>query len=105
MFLTSCLTHILSVVQGSLGKISLTMDLWSDINLTPSMAATAHWIQAVKNNELDGTVKHALRLRADLIGFHRVPGRHNGEHIAHAFLYVLDRVEIADKVHFQYYLS
>lgn len=100
MLLTSCLVCILSVVQGSLSKILLTIDLWSNINLTPFMAATAHWIQAVKNNELDGTTKHALKLCADLIGFHCVSSRHIGKYIAYAFLYVLDRIDIADKVHF-----
>ncbi|KAJ7595849.1 hypothetical protein C8J56DRAFT_775322, partial [Mycena floridula] len=29
----------------SLGKISFTMDLWTDPNLVPFMAITAHWIE------------------------------------------------------------
>ncbi|KAH9950785.1 hypothetical protein B0H21DRAFT_679919, partial [Amylocystis lapponica] len=28
----------------ALGKVSFTMDLWSDPNLVPFMAVTAHWI-------------------------------------------------------------
>lgn len=41
-----------------------------------------------------------LKLHAELIGFHCVPGCHDGEHLAHAFLYVLDHVSIALKVMF-----
>jgi hypothetical protein len=29
-----------------MGKISFTTDMWSDLNLTPYMAVTAHWIEA-----------------------------------------------------------
>ncbi|THU85233.1 hypothetical protein K435DRAFT_625180, partial [Dendrothele bispora CBS 962.96] len=29
---------------ASVGKISCTMDCWTDPNLTPFMAVTAHWI-------------------------------------------------------------
>lgn len=65
------------------------MDLWTDPDLTPYMAVTAHWIQ-----EINGE----LRLRADLIGFHQVPGHHTGEHLAVAFRYILDRVDIIRRV-------
>jgi hypothetical protein len=84
-------------IQKSLGKISLTSDLWSDMNLTPFMAVTAHWIEGEEITTPQGP-QYKLILRTYLIGFHRVPGRHNGDHLACAFLYVLDRVDIADKV-------
>ena len=71
------------------------------MNLTPFMAVTAHWIEGEEITTPQGP-QYKLTLRADLIGFHRVPGRHNGEHLACAFLYVLD---IADKVLQQYYLQ
>lgn len=61
------------------------------------MAVTAHWIESTVQATQHGP-QHILKLRADLIGFLRVPGRHDGEHLAHAFLYVLDRVDIAKKV-------
>lgn len=73
------------------------MDMWSDPNLSPFMAATAHWIKAVPKITPDGT-DFTLELQADLIGFHRVPGSHTGEHLAQAFIHVLDRLSIADKV-------
>lgn len=83
--------------QNSLGKISLTSDLWSDSNLTPYMAVTAHWIQGELITTPHGP-QYKLNLRADLIGFHQVPGRHSGDHLACAFMYILDRVNIAEKV-------
>ena len=49
------------------------MDMWSDPNLTPFMAATAHLIKGVAEDTANGpqlTLKH----HADLIGFQRVPG-------------------------------
>jgi hypothetical protein len=61
------------------------------------MAVTAHWIESTTQDTPHGP-QHILTLRADLIGFHRVPGRHDGEHLAHAFLHVLDRVSITWKV-------
>lgn len=73
------------------------MDLWTDPNLSPFMAVTAHWIEGSTIQTADGP-QHVLRLRADLIGFHRVPGHHDGEHLAHAFLYIIDRLSIAKMV-------
>ena len=87
------LTHF----QKSVRKISFTMDMWSDPSLTPFMAVTAHWVEAATENTTTGP-QTKLTMRADLIGFHRVPGRHTGHHIAYAFLHILDRIKITDKV-------
>lgn len=73
------------------------MDLWTDPNLFPYMAVTAHWLQLVNEDSGNGP-RQQLKLRADLIGFHRVPTRHTGENLATAFLYVLDRTKISWKV-------
>jgi len=73
------------------------MDLWTDANLSPFMAVTAHWIE-VETMPTPQGAQYNLRLRSDLIGFHHVPGHHSGEHIAHAFLHVLDRIGITHKV-------
>ena len=56
------------------------------------MAVTAHWIEATGSES-----PKKLRLRADLVGFHHVPGRHTGEHLAHCFLFVTDRLKITGK--------
>ena len=80
-----------------MGKISNTMDVWTDPNRSPFMAVTAHWIQAIKENTHLGP-RYVLRLRADLIGFHSMPGRHTGQHLAEAFMDILDRIDIVTKV-------
>jgi hypothetical protein len=80
-----------------MGKISFTMDMWTDTNLSSFMAITAHWIEA-KTEETPNGPQKILNLRADLVGFHHVPGRHDGKHLAHAFLFVTDRLDITDKV-------
>ena len=58
------------------------------------MAVTAHWIQMVAEEE---SVKK-LQLRTDLIVFHKLPGRHTGEHLAQCFLFITDCLEITSKV-------
>jgi hypothetical protein len=59
------------------------------------LAVTAHWIEAFDETS---TGSKKIRLRADLIGFHHIPGRHTGEHLAHCFLHILDRINITSKV-------
>ena len=61
------------------------------------MAVTAHWIQAVEETTPTGVIKK-LHLRADLIGLHKIPGRHSGDHLAHCFLFVTDHIKITSKV-------
>ena len=61
------------------------------------MAVTAHWIETKILETAQGQ-QTLLTLRADLIGFLRVPGHHTGKHLAHAMMYILDRVEMGDKV-------
>ena len=71
--------------------------MWTDPNLTPFMAVTAHWIEA-KIQQTNHGPSQKLNLRSDLIGFIRVPGRHNGEHLAQAFIFALSRVGALSKV-------
>lgn len=61
------------------------------------MAVTAHWIEAVTEKGPSGS-KKTLQLRSDLVGFHKLPGRHTGEHLAHCFLFITDRLKITEKV-------
>jgi hypothetical protein len=65
------------------------------------MCVTAHWIQGKKAS---GMVL-SLSLWSELIGFHRVPGHHDGEHIGRAYIYVIDRVEMAKKVCYFFIIS
>ena len=61
------------------------------------MAVTAHWIESVEEKTHTGTEKK-LQLRSDLVGFHKLPGRHTGEHLAHCFLFITDQLKITAKV-------
>ncbi len=70
------------------------MDLWTDENLSPFMAVTAHYIEV--KNVVDS--RAVIQLRSRLVGFHRVPGRHTGEHLAQGFIYILDRLGMSRKV-------
>ena len=73
-----------------MGKISFTMDLWTDFDKKPYMAVTAHW--------LEKTPQQQVNLRTDLIGFMHLPGAHTGERLAEVFLQILDRLKITKKV-------
>jgi hypothetical protein len=92
-----CFSGAETVFQKSLGKISFTTDVWSDSNLASFMATTAHWIEP-RTEKHQGVSQIKLALRADLIGFTHIPGRHTGEHLAHALLQVLDRIQITERV-------
>jgi hypothetical protein len=84
-------------VQRAAGKISFTTDVWTDPNMTSFMAVTAHWLEVIEEQSGSGNHKK-LRLRADLIGFHKIPGRHTGKHLAYCFLFITDRLNITEKV-------
>lgn len=75
----------------------MTTDLWTDPNMVPYMAVTAHWIEATTINTTSGS-QYSLKYRADLIGFIQVPTRHTGDHMANAFMWILERINIAHKV-------
>ena len=60
------------------------------------MAVTAHWIEAVEE-KTDTGLQKKLQLRSDLAGFHKLPGCHTGEHLAHCFLYITDCLNITEK--------
>jgi hypothetical protein len=71
--------------------------MWSDPNLRPFMAVTAHWIEPKTVQTAEGPVTD-LQLHADLIAFHNLPGRHTGEHLANALVFILDRLKMTDWV-------
>jgi hypothetical protein len=67
----------------------LTTDIWSNQKLLAFLAVMAHWLSIN-----DGK----LSLRAALIGFHHMTGKHSGKAIADALFLILDRIGILDKV-------
>ena len=84
-----------SINQASMGQISITADVWSNQNLQPFLAMTAHWIAKV-----EGTT--ALQLKTALIAFHRLHGRHDGKTLAETVMKLLDRAQITVKVRLLY---
>lgn len=73
------------------------MDMWSNKQKRPYMAVTGHWLEAKLVTTPFGP-QYKLTLRTDLIGFLCVPGHHDGQHLATAFLHVIDRIRITHKV-------
>lgn len=80
--------------QESVGRISLTVDIWSNKSLRSFLAVTAHWI-GHKNSKLD--------LRATLLGFHLLKKKHSGKNIAQTILHLLKRAGIEKKGSFHLY--
>jgi hypothetical protein len=75
------------------------MDCWSTPAMTPFQASTITWLHVTYElDEANVPFVKDIRLRTDLIGFTHLPGSHTGEHMAHAFLYVTDRLKITHKV-------
>jgi hypothetical protein len=80
-----------------MGRISLTTDIWLDLQLVAFMAVTAHWIEEKAEDTPDGARKK-LTLCSALIGFHLVPKGHDGKQLAHILFSVVERVQILGKV-------
>jgi hypothetical protein len=59
--------------QDALGKISFTSDVWSDPNLVPYMAVTAHWIDVKTILTAEGP-HHILKLQSELVAFYHLKG-------------------------------
>ena len=77
-----------------MGKISFTIDMWTDLNKTPYMAVTAHWLEQVSLQQ------QKVNLCTDLISFVHVPGTHTGKHLAEVFLWVIDYLKLDKKIRF-----
>jgi hypothetical protein len=54
------------------------------------MALTAHYIE----NGIAKDGQKTLNLKAELIGFHKLPGRHTGAHLAQCFFFLCDRIKL-----------
>jgi hypothetical protein len=68
--------------------------MWSDPDLKPYMAVTAHWLELAQTQ--GGQKK--LTFRAGLVGFLHIPGSHTGQRLAEAFLFIINRIGLAKKV-------
>ena len=76
-----------------MGKISFTMDLWTDFDKKPYMVVTAHWLKQESKGQ-------KITLHTDLIGFMHIPGSHTGEHLAEVFFLIINCLNLVKKVSF-----
>ena len=74
-----CITDVSA--KAAIGKISYTTDIWFSADKTPYMAVTAHWM-AKTNGQIE--------LKAALIAFQRVWGKHTAKNLASILLHILD---------------
>lgn len=65
--------ELVNEIKASLGRVSFTSDIWSDPNLTPFLAMTAHFC---KRSKIGG-----LEVVNRLLAFRLVKGSHDGENI------------------------
>jgi len=77
------------------GRVSFTMDMWSDNPLRSYLAITGHWIARVEGTS-------SLQLESALIAFHQVRQDHSGESLANIVLRLLDRAGVTLKVRNHY---
>jgi hypothetical protein len=89
--LTSFNISYFFLIQASVGRVSFTLDIWSDQRCGAYLAITAHWIANV-----EGTT--ALGFKTALIAFHRLHRRHDGRAIARTVIHLLDRAGVTVKV-------
>ena len=79
-------------MQNVEGRISFTMDLWSDPNLDSYMVVTAHYMSRART---DGQLEY----RCGLIAFKYIEGAHSGVNLAMHFFKLVDSLGVAHKVH------
>ncbi len=90
-------TSTYCIYQDTLGRISLTSDMWSDPNRQSFMAVTAHWMAKGSSNQLE--------LRSTLIAFQGVDGCHTGDNLGQILFDIIQDVGIAHKVCAHYMLT
>ena len=76
--------------QDALGHISLTSDMWTDLNQRSFMAVTAHWMAKGDSNQLE--------LRSALIAFREVDGSHSGDNLGQVLFDIVQDIGIAHAV-------
>jgi hypothetical protein len=83
---------LLIICQSALGKVSYTADAWSSASQQSFFAITAHW--AYRDDD------DSIKIKARLIAFHRIFGRHTGEKLGKLCIDLLDRAGTTANVSF-----
>ncbi|KAF5373365.1 hypothetical protein D9757_009741 [Collybiopsis confluens] len=89
-------TQISQEMQNAEGAVSITDDIWTDIEKRSFLAITGHWIMGKMVKTSMGEKKE-LVMRSALIGFVCLPGSHTGHHIAEAFVSVMEKLGLLNK--------
>ncbi|OBZ77284.1 putative AC transposase [Grifola frondosa] len=76
-------------LQNALGRVSFTTDLWSDPNLRAFMGITAYYCMRDE--------QFRLVVKARLLAFHHVEGRHAGNSLARVFFDILKKAGLLFK--------
>jgi hypothetical protein len=77
-------------LKDSLGRVSVTTDLWSNKSMRSFMAVTLHWIARTKGGELE--------LMTALGAFRYVNNQHSGRNIAQHLVKALEELDILDRI-------
>jgi hypothetical protein len=90
---TDLLTSLLisNIVQESLGRVSLSIDVWSNGQLQSFLGVSVHWISRHKNTR-------QLQLRSGMLAFRHFNGSHSGENMARHLFDLLKRTNLLCKV-------
>jgi len=83
-------TRTYCMYQDALGRVSLTSDMWSDLNRRSFMAVTAHWMAKGRSNHLE--------LRSALVAFQEVNGSHSGDNMGQVLFDIIQDIGIAHRV-------
>ncbi|KAF5347876.1 hypothetical protein D9757_013414 [Collybiopsis confluens] len=89
--------EIAKEMQSAEGTVSITDDIWTDLEKRAFLAITGHWISAKIIKTSTGEKKE-LTMHSALIGFVRLPGSHTGHHISEAFVSVMNRLGLLNKI-------
>lgn len=83
----------LTLPQAAHGRISLTLDVWSDKpNRRSYICITAHWIG-------HDSKKNMIGLHNEILAFHHLPhDSHDGRSMAKLVVAMLDRAQMTNKV-------
>ncbi|CAE6524483.1 unnamed protein product [Rhizoctonia solani] len=76
-------------MRGSLGRVSITSDLWSDHMERSFMAVTGHYKKQIRGADI---------LVVELLAFRQVEGSHSGVNLARVLFGILSEYNILDKI-------
>ncbi|THH15387.1 hypothetical protein EUX98_g9474 [Antrodiella citrinella] len=83
--------NMIEEMKNTLGRVSLTTDLWSDPNRDSYMGVTAHYM-------VRDAKTHRITYRDVLLAFRYVGGSHTGENLEKEFFKIIEEYGIEKKI-------